>query len=756
MKEYTSSNPVFNEKIRVVDTSDPDNADLISIADKQNFENTLVLKNQADMLQETKAEKTDLTTPFNFKGSCLSTDLPGSENAVNDTYYCTDLKHRMTWNGTEWYQSSLDESDYEDELSGLKSDLMYLFDRFQFVNPETLISDKYWIDVEKLATDTAYGAFSSIKNLKSGKYYFCGINPAFSWIVNRSTGQATKFSNLYDHTDENFYLKYSITIDYDFDLYLTRMNTYSVVTKFSKNDFSDLYSYEMVDNEFDIKVYPTIITNQNYNVHLADVNNAKDNTLYRMAINNVIPNLPDHLTPDSYFLLTLTNQYLNKKQKKQIIFTVNGTLDIKWFRYFQDSVWFDWADGITITSLNNRVNTLEEKIVTKQRTIVYVGATETYKNIDEALDSITDNSSTKPYTVFVKNGTYDVPNSKLYFGIKNYVDIIGEDKTNTIIRNIHSTNAYDASRATFDPAGYNDSIINANLSNMTIISQGCKCPIHIDGSNIANGGKITIDNCILMDLNTPNNYYTSQRLTRIGGVNCGLRNGQSVTVKNTISNGTLYAHNCLDSTSPCKFVIDNCTCRGTLIGSAFENSVKDEYVIRNSTLDYVAIQTLEATSNMYNVTMSNNKINYIFAPDNDNITDPYYTFDLFFGGKCGIPDTSCMQLMFNCSDNTISRGDIVYSKSDGNARGWLSETYIKGTGVNFIGIAMENIPAWSVGWVQNKGKISIPKIDNANYGDLIDFVNGEFIAHQSGNTPIGKYAEISPLYDNQYMIQLLN
>lgn len=69
-------------------------------------------------------------SPYNFKGSCLSSALPASGNTINDTYYCTDLKYRKTWNGSAWEQSSLNEADYEDELtktngkvSSLKEDI---------------------------------------------------------------------------------------------------------------------------------------------------------------------------------------------------------------------------------------------------------------------------------------------------------------------------------------------------------------------------------------------------------------------------------------------------------------------------------------------------------------------------------------------------------------------------------------------------------------------------------------------------------
>lgn len=60
-----------------------------------------------------------MSSPFNFKGSTTYAKLPKSGNTVNDTYYCTDKKCRYSWNGSAWYQSSMNESDYADELTAL-------------------------------------------------------------------------------------------------------------------------------------------------------------------------------------------------------------------------------------------------------------------------------------------------------------------------------------------------------------------------------------------------------------------------------------------------------------------------------------------------------------------------------------------------------------------------------------------------------------------------------------------------------------
>ena len=68
-------------------------------------------------LDSAKANKIDISSPYNFKGSITYANLPNSGNKINDTYYCTDKKCKYTWNGSGWYQSSLNENDYEEALT---------------------------------------------------------------------------------------------------------------------------------------------------------------------------------------------------------------------------------------------------------------------------------------------------------------------------------------------------------------------------------------------------------------------------------------------------------------------------------------------------------------------------------------------------------------------------------------------------------------------------------------------------------------
>lgn len=66
-----------------------------------------------------------LTSPYNFKGSLASASaLPAATaDNKNDTYYLIAEKYRVTSNGTAWEQSSMEESQYTDELAEVKSAL---------------------------------------------------------------------------------------------------------------------------------------------------------------------------------------------------------------------------------------------------------------------------------------------------------------------------------------------------------------------------------------------------------------------------------------------------------------------------------------------------------------------------------------------------------------------------------------------------------------------------------------------------------
>ena len=101
-------------------------------------ENIVDLENDVSEMSESKANKTDLTSPFNFKGSLFFDELPITGNQINDTYYCADLKCRYSWNGQGWYQSSMTETDYADNIIVIKEDVSSLESRVKYLEEHGL------------------------------------------------------------------------------------------------------------------------------------------------------------------------------------------------------------------------------------------------------------------------------------------------------------------------------------------------------------------------------------------------------------------------------------------------------------------------------------------------------------------------------------------------------------------------------------------------------------------------------------------
>ena len=133
-----------------------------------------------------KLEKS-ISSPYNSKGSVDTYgNLPTRDNVVNDTYYVADERCKYTWNGSAWYQSSLSEADYVEELSQLRTDLNDATDELtiDFTKSDTLLRldgciGKRPIKVE-VATDVTVTAMSNlaINNRKSTSTTISGVTVA--------------------------------------------------------------------------------------------------------------------------------------------------------------------------------------------------------------------------------------------------------------------------------------------------------------------------------------------------------------------------------------------------------------------------------------------------------------------------------------------------------------------------------------------------------------------------------------------------
>lgn len=109
----------LSERLASMDETIAGKANASDLAAKANASDLAAKANASDVA----ALQTQITTPFNFKGTVASaSDLPSTAE-LNDTYFVTELNYRVTWNGTEFTQSSLDEGEYEDELSEISEDV---------------------------------------------------------------------------------------------------------------------------------------------------------------------------------------------------------------------------------------------------------------------------------------------------------------------------------------------------------------------------------------------------------------------------------------------------------------------------------------------------------------------------------------------------------------------------------------------------------------------------------------------------------
>ena len=82
MRDYTSESPTFSSQISIVESSDPAFSELINLADRQNFENTLRNKQRIDTMEAT-LEDTIEEVIENFN----NTDVKGKIENINVQAY---------------------------------------------------------------------------------------------------------------------------------------------------------------------------------------------------------------------------------------------------------------------------------------------------------------------------------------------------------------------------------------------------------------------------------------------------------------------------------------------------------------------------------------------------------------------------------------------------------------------------------------------------------------------------------------------
>ncbi len=222
------------------------------------------LQTNLDELNRTKADKTQISSPYNYKGACTSTELASKTGmVVNDTWYLTDLKMKKTWNGTAWEQSSLNEADYQENLAQMSNNIS--------LQMNTKIDKSYnYISIESFFNSCDDACFN-VKNGTASSATNC-----HGRIINVSSGDEFKIScNAWNNEQVNFYSAFT-TDDYSQVKYIGIGGTitdYNIVVPYGYTKM--IINYISSSNYF-------VLTKKNYFV---DVNKLLNRKFYGKKVN---------------------------------------------------------------------------------------------------------------------------------------------------------------------------------------------------------------------------------------------------------------------------------------------------------------------------------------------------------------------------------------------------------------------------------------------------------------------------------------
>ncbi|MDN2716094.1 DUF2190 family protein [Janthinobacterium sp. SUN120] len=366
----------------------------------------------------------------------------------------------------------------------------------------------------------------------------------------------------------------------------------------------------------------------------------------------------------------------------------------------------------------------QEKVV---RNGGVVGVNCDYTDIKSALDSIKDNSRTKPYVVRVMNGQYDLSDNGFNcLGFKNHVTVAGQSRHG--VKVIKRDSVFSSNKAGFDPMYYGESIEYAALRNMTVITKNCKAPVHIDGWALQ--GLLEVVDCTLLNEEPPTSIHYDLSLA------VGLRQGQIVKAINCHGNGQMYAHtsDIKYVGTGCEFHLINCIFTHTDIGDLGTYGL-DKWVIKGCKFEYATYVWSDAfglrnySQPSIQVEMSGNKVEYV----NGMMSVSGQQNDLWekvFGGKFGVTDSSIHS--FNtCVSGSIARNGLV-SLASGERQGVIAWQ----AGQVLYGVSMDEFSApGDYGVVQYSGTVFL--VANAAspiaFGDAVELdSSGKVIKHSNG------------------------
>jgi hypothetical protein len=428
---------------------------------------------------------------------------------------------------------------------------------------------------------------------------------------------------------------------------------------------------------------------------------------------------------------------------------LNLPQDVFVLAYINDGRWGSQFACINELIHEQNYHTDKVSFTTIEKTVKAVGSVGTdcdFIDIKSALDSITDSSINKRYTLRILDGIYDLSNDgNNFLGIRNYVSVIGQSRKGVEIIKRQAT--INAEYSLFDVVGYTGGVQYALFKNLTLRSFNCKAPIHADSGNtlyFMKDGIIEIENCDLINENVPGDNFE----------NClalGLHYSQKVICRNVFANGMLWMHNALElSDAGCSFELYNCMSKAITVGELISYNA-DKVIIRGCKADafhfsyaknyptssHGHFRTYRTPS--FTFEMEGNQINYIDAivtSDGDGTITETDAMKVLYGGKWSITDGSIHNYCRNESGSIIIKGTLVILSSNAATNGieaWQP-------GKKLYGIAMEDFQTGGLdsgcfGIVQYSGIVSISADGTApiSFNDALELnSSGIAVKHTSG------------------------
>jgi hypothetical protein len=438
--------------------------------------------------------------------------------------------------------------------------------------------------------------------------------------------------------------------------------------------------------------------------------------------------------PEYVKLLTDSNNNILESMDLVGNKTISGGLDVV------GSITSPTIDKINYRLSNRTLKDFENNVCSKYNHRIIVKANGTigtdcdFTDIKSALDSINDSSADNTYQIIVKNGTYDISglSGNIHaLGLKNYVFIIGESKTGVVIKNYRST--YDWVGACFDASVYKATLEYAQISNMTLDVKGCKCCVHIDDADAGfKGGEVHLSDLIFIHRDESDVASVPSDYAR-GGVNCGIHNGQIISIDNCFGDVELWCHTSINYNGVQDDCIFKCTNNNVRAIFALDISAQNNnYLIcKNNVCEYIGWGIHSSATDVYHnswIPLFNaNHINNIMLVGNEWYSKyPVCTEIHRYVRNAGNATINAGEpVCMNCI-NDYESFDATPLNVDINAIPYIQSRRL-------YGFAMENINVGDYGVIQVMGCINIGAT-SFNLYDLIALdSNGEFIVGNDTN-----------------------